>query len=105
MYKMYNNMNYFIYTIYIGTMFSPAYLKHISPISLQHRYFFDVGRREAESFDVITGHAQTMPSLPAFFELFLGRTQEALGFVVSTKYLFIKIILAGGKLVIGSFNF
>ena len=43
-------------------VFSPAYLRLIGPASLQHRFFFDVGK---ESFHVTTGYAQTMPSCHA----------------------------------------
>ena len=32
------------------------------PYMYKHRLFFDVGKKEAKSIDVSTGHAQTTPS-------------------------------------------
>ena len=32
----------------ITIVFSPAYLGHVSPASLQHRYFIDVGKERGQ---------------------------------------------------------
>ena len=38
------------------SVFFPTYLRHVGPASLQHRYFFDMGKH----FDVTTDYAQTL---------------------------------------------
>ena len=63
----------------ITTVFSPAYLRHVGPASLQNRFLFDVGKEK--DFDVTTGNAQTTP--PIMPRIILGEN-TVLGLVDKT---------------------
>ena len=55
------------------SVFFPAYLRHVSPASLQHRYFFDVGKERGQML-WCDHRPRPNHTLPSCLDLILGRT-------------------------------
>ena len=73
-------------------VFSPAYLRHVGPASLQHRFFFDVGKERAQKLQC--GHKpRPNHALPSCLELFLGRTLYAFTYYLKHNQKHTKIAL------------